>query len=303
MADNYQQLMMNPSRELSDFSYDKAFCRNHGFLTSEEQKKLRSACIAVAGLGGAGGAQALALTRLGIGNFKLADLDVYELSNFNRQMGSSIHSLGKKKTHTTRDQILSINPEASVTLYEEGISASSIDGFMENVDVIMDALDFNCFAERFLLYRKAREKGIWIVMVAPTGFGSSLFVFDPKGMTFEDYFGIHEKMPHFDKYFDFAYGLTPSPFMLRYMDMKAVKLSEGRLPCVSPGFFVTSGVAATEAMKIILNKKPLKAVPWMSQFDAYLYRYASKYYPMGMRSPLQRCKKWIIRKTLNLNAS
>ena len=48
----------------ADFSYDDAFSRNLGWVTSEEQRRLRRARIAIAGLGGVGGSHLLTLARL-----------------------------------------------------------------------------------------------------------------------------------------------------------------------------------------------------------------------------------------------
>ena len=67
------------------FDYQKAFSRNIGWVTQDEQSILSSKQIAIAGLGGVGGSHLLTLTRLGVGNFHVADLDIFELANLNRQ--------------------------------------------------------------------------------------------------------------------------------------------------------------------------------------------------------------------------
>lgn len=51
------------------FDYDKAFSRNIGWVTPEEQLILRTKRIAIAGLGGVGGSHLMTLTRLGVGKF------------------------------------------------------------------------------------------------------------------------------------------------------------------------------------------------------------------------------------------
>ena len=71
------------------FSYSDAFSRNLGWITSDEQEILRGKRIAIAGLGGVGGFHLTTLTRLGVGAFTLAELDRFELANFNRQMGGN----------------------------------------------------------------------------------------------------------------------------------------------------------------------------------------------------------------------
>ena len=79
------------------FSYREAFDRNIGWITEQEQDLLARKRVAIAGLGGVGGAHLLTLTRLGIGRFNLADFDHFELHNFNRQVGANVQSIGRSK--------------------------------------------------------------------------------------------------------------------------------------------------------------------------------------------------------------
>ena len=55
------------------FDYNEAFSRNIGWITEQEQGILKSKRIAIAGMGGVGGSHLLTLTRLGVGNFNIAD--------------------------------------------------------------------------------------------------------------------------------------------------------------------------------------------------------------------------------------
>ena len=67
------------------FDYATAFSRNIGWVSVEEQARLRAKRVAIAGLGGVGGLHLLTLARLGVGAFNLAELDRFELANFNRR--------------------------------------------------------------------------------------------------------------------------------------------------------------------------------------------------------------------------
>jgi sulfur-carrier protein adenylyltransferase/sulfurtransferase len=291
----------NGHKEEATFDYQKAFGRNLGFVSESEQEILRLSHVAIVGLGGTGGAQAAALARMGVGRFTLCDLDTFELSNFNRQFGASVLSLGKSKTETTKAIIQAINPEAEVRLFEKGLAQENIDFFLEGVDLVMDSLDFYAFKERFLLYRTVREKKIWVVNVAPPGFGATLLAFDPNGMSFEDYFDFNPETNQSDLEASMILGINPTPFVLKYMDRSRLNAQTKGLPCVAPAFFLVGGVAATEAYKI-LTHKTINAVPWVTQFDAYLQTSKKRYYPWGMKSPIQKLKKYLIKQTRSQQA-
>jgi len=62
---------------MTAFDYKQAFSRNIGWVTADEQEKLRHKKVAIAGMGGVGGSHLIVLARLGIGRFHIADLDVF----------------------------------------------------------------------------------------------------------------------------------------------------------------------------------------------------------------------------------
>jgi molybdopterin/thiamine biosynthesis adenylyltransferase len=191
-----------------------------------------------------------------------------------------------------------INPEADVRLLEEGIGPGNIARFLDGVDVVVDSLDFYCFKERFLLYRNARDRGVWVMTSPPLGFGFTLLVFDPKGMTFEDYFGFADGMDEFELSVALIAGIAPRPWLMRYLNRDGLDPAAGRLPSVGAAPFMIAGVVATEVMNLITRKKPVMAVPEVLQYDALLRRFRRARYPLGMRSPLQRLKKGLLRRKL-----
>lgn len=280
------------------YDYFEAFNRNLGFLSLEEQTRLKEARVAIAGLGGTGGAQVHALARMGIGKFSLADLDTFELANFNRQSGATMPNLGRSKTDVARETILAINPEAEITVFEQGICVENIDTFLQEVDVVVDSLDFYCFDERFLLYGKARAKGLWVLTAPPLGFGFTLLMFDPKGMSFENYFGFHSQMTERDRIVALIAGIAPKPFMLRYLDRKQPDMAGRRLPSVGAAPFMIAGVIATEVTRLLTDKGSVMAAPTVYQFDALLRRFRRRTYWWGMRGPVQRLKRLILDRLL-----
>lgn len=280
------------------FDYNIAFRRNLGFLSPQEQERLRNARVAVAGLGGTGGAQVHALARLGIGRFNLADPDTFELVNFNRQIGATMQTIGRRKTDVMFELVKSINPEADVRLFEEGISPVNISDVLDGVDVVVDSLDFYCFKERFLLYRNARERGIWVLTSPPLGFGFTLLLFDPKGMSFEDYFGFEETMDEFELSVSLIAGIAPRPWLMRYLLKDGLDPAAHQLPSVGAAPFMIAGVIATEVMNLLTRKRPTLSVPEVIQFDALLRKFRRGRYRWGMRGAIQRIKKTILRRQL-----
>lgn len=285
---------------MDEFDYFTAFRRNLGFLDRDEQTRLRNARVAIPGLGGTGGAQVHALARLGIGKFSLADPDSFEMANFNRQLGATMHTLGEPKAEVARNIIHSINPQADVRTLEAGISPENIEAFLEDVDIVVDSLDFYCFQERFLLYNHARRRGLWVLTAPPLGFGFTLLAFDPDGMRFEDYFGFDETMPLKELAVNLIAGISPKPFMFKYLHKNGLDVKQHQLPSVGAAPFLIAGVIAAQVTNLLTGKFPPATVPTIIQYDALLQRYSRKTYRWGTRGPLQRLKKIILRRRIPL---
>ncbi len=281
----------------SDF-YRQAFQRNLGLIQEQEQERIRNARIAVAGVGGVGGLHLMALARMGVGRFHLADFDTFELSNFNRQVGATMDTLGREKVEVMREMTLAVNPEAEVVLFREGVQPENVHQFLEGVDVVVDGIDFFAFDSRRLLFNEARRKGLYVLTSGPIGFGSTLQIFSPDGMSFDEYFGIGDGMSDFEKFVAFAVGIAPAVLHRRYMDLSRVKLDAGRGPVVASSCFLSSALVATEVVNILLRRRPIKAVPHYVQFDTLLQVYRKGYLFWGAKNPMQYLKRWILRRTM-----
>jgi len=105
-----------------EFDYARAFSRNIGWVTLDEQARLRAAKVAVAGLGGVGGAHLLTLARLGVGAFHISDFDRFEVHNMNRQVGAQMSTLGRPKAEVLAEMARDINPEAQVESFGDGVT-------------------------------------------------------------------------------------------------------------------------------------------------------------------------------------
>jgi molybdopterin/thiamine biosynthesis adenylyltransferase len=280
------------------FSYEDAFSRNLGWVTAQEQQRLRNARVAIAGLGGVGGSHLLTLARLGVGRYHIADFDVFEIANFNRQAGASVANLGRAKADVMADMAREVNPEADIKSFPDGVTAETIDSFLQGVDIYVDGLDFFAFDARALVFAECARRSIPAVTVAPFGMGAALVNFLPGGMTFEEYFRW-QGMDDTEKAIRFVLGLAPAMLQHRYLvDRSAVNLEARKGPSTPMACMLCSGIAATEALKILTERGKVWAAPYAVQFDGFRNKLVRTWRPGGNRNPLQKLALSIARRQL-----
>ena len=191
------------------WSYDVAFARNLGLVSPDEQRRLRDARVAIAGMGGVGGVHLITLARLGVGRFSVADPDIFTTANFNRQYGATLRNLGRGKAESMAEEAGQINPELDIRVLSGPITSRNVGEFLEGVSVVLDGIDFFAFDTRRLLFREARQRGLWAITAGPLGFGAAWILFDPRGMDFDTYFDLHDGMAAVDQFAAFATAPRP----------------------------------------------------------------------------------------------
>jgi molybdopterin/thiamine biosynthesis adenylyltransferase len=280
------------------FDYAQAFSRNIGWVTRDEQQRLRGKRVAIAGMGGVGGVHLLTLVRLGVGAFRIADHDVFDVVNFNRQVGASVSTLGRPKVDVLAEMARDINPEVQIDVFRGGVDAANLGDFLRDVDVYVDGLDFFAFDARARTFEACARLGIPACTVAPIGMGGALLNFVPGGMTFEDYFGW-KGCSDDEKALRFLVGLAPAGLHRPYLvDPTAVSLPEQRGPSTIMACQICAGIAATETLKMLLGRGKVLAAPHGMHFDAYTNRLVRTWRPGGNRHPMQRLMLAIGRRTL-----
>lgn len=271
-----------------EFSYSQAFSRNIGWVTAAEQETLRHARVAIAGMGGAGGAHLKTLLRLGVSRFHIADFDNFDVPNFNRQEGALVSTLGQSKVEVLRRMALDINPEAEITIFPAGINADNMPAFLDGVDLYVDGLDFFVFDIRQQTFAACARLGIPAITAAPLGMGMAVLSFLPGQMTFEEYFQWGER-PENEKALRFLIGLAPAGLHRPYLAVpSAVNLAERRGPSTFMAIQLCAGVTATEALKILLKRGKVYAAPHGQQYDPYRNKLVRTWRPGGNRNPIQR---------------
>jgi len=280
------------------WSYEEAFSRNLGLVSPEEQQKLRRSRVAIAGMGGMGGIDLITLARLGVGRFTIADPEAFAVVNTNRQFGAMRSTVGRSKAEVMAELVRDINPEVELRVFTEPIGPDNADDFLRDADLFVDAIEFFEIDARRLLFRKAAAQGIYAVTAGPLGFSGIWIVFDPKGMSFDAYFDFSDDMDRFDKVVALAVGVAPKATQRAYMDLTYVDIDARTAPSCGAACHLAAGAMACEALKILLNKGKVRAAPCYHQFDAFLGRFVRGRLWGGNRHPLQRLKRWLLKKYL-----
>ena len=124
---------MTPSYE----EFERVMTERH---TRPVYDKLRSARVAVAGLGGLGSNVAVSLARAGVGELMLVDFDRVDLSNLNRQQ-YEIADLGRYKTDALSERLARINPYMKLTARTVKVTAENAAEIFGGFDIVCEAFD------------------------------------------------------------------------------------------------------------------------------------------------------------------
>ena len=115
--------------------------RNQQMISTEQQLQLFKSRVAVVGCGGLGGYILEELARLGVGQIVAIDPDVFEEHNLNRQLLSTIDSLGVAKTDAAVERIAAINPAVSVSPIKAAFDRANGQEMLAGVELVIDAVD------------------------------------------------------------------------------------------------------------------------------------------------------------------
>ncbi|MCB0422969.1 MAG: ThiF family adenylyltransferase, partial [Bdellovibrionales bacterium] len=242
----------------TQFDYNLAFSRNLGWVTPEEQENLRKVKIAIPGLGGVGGHHLHNFLRLGVEKFHIADLDTFELPNFNRQLGATFQSIGRSKTEAMEEFAYNINPNCQIQLFSDGVQLNNIRQFLEGVDLLVDTLDLYAMPTRIALYKISHELRIPMVTAGPFGMGTSVMAFHPDRLGFTDYFNLNDPDLSIEEAIArFLVGITP-PFFIKkgaYLVWKeGFDLWQKKLPSLNIGCDAAAAALGSVALKILLKR-------------------------------------------------
>jgi adenylyltransferase/sulfurtransferase len=143
---------MMPAQTLTD--YDRRRYNRQMLIRGfgeEGQEKLKNARVFIAGCGGLGSPIAYYMAVAGFGTLVIADMDIVDLSNLNRQILHWDQNVGEDKVKSGYEKLVQINPSINIVPFNGRIDENNVLELTKGCDLIMDAMDN--FETRYLLNR------------------------------------------------------------------------------------------------------------------------------------------------------
>lgn len=144
----------------------------------EGQERLLAGRVLVVGAGGLGSPVALYLAAAGVGRLTLADADVVELSNLQRQITHGEADLGRNKAESARESARALNPGCMIETLTAHLEGESMAAAVADADVVLDCTDR--FSSRYAINAACRAAGVPLISGAAIRFSGQLAVFDPR---------------------------------------------------------------------------------------------------------------------------
>ena len=145
------------------------------------QQKLIDATVLIVGMGGLGCPAAMYLAAAGVGHLIIADDDLVELTNLQRQVAHSQSMIGEPKVVSAQQTLLGLNPDLKITALQKRLEGSELSEAVGQADLIVDACDN--FTTRFAINSACIEHGKPLVSGAAIRMEGQVAVFDSRNPT------------------------------------------------------------------------------------------------------------------------
>ena len=192
----------------------------------EGQRKLKASKVLCVGTGGLGSPLLLYLAAAGVGTIGIVDFDFVDASNLQRQIIHGTATIGVSKVASAKARIADLNPNVTLDIYEEPLTAENALRIFAGYDVIVDGTDN--FPTRYLV------NDACVLLGKPNVYGS-IFKFEGQATVFN-----HQGGPNYRD----LYPEPPPPGLVP-------SCAEGGVLGILPGVIGT--IQATETLKILLG--------------------------------------------------
>ncbi len=108
---------------------------------TDAQDKLFRAKVLVIGAGGLGCPALQYLAAAGTGKIGIADFDLVEISNLQRQTLYAVEDIGKPKASTAAEKLKSFNPEIQLEVFEVKLGTKNALDIIDEYDIVIDGTD------------------------------------------------------------------------------------------------------------------------------------------------------------------
>lgn len=167
------------------------YIRNWNAITPEENSRLGRCRVCVVGCGGLGGYIIEMLGRIGVGHITAVDGDVFEESNLNRQLLSTINTLGRSKALCAKERMSIVNPLIEVLPVVETLDRENGGRILGGSQLVIDALDNP--ETKLLLQELAGEQNIPLIHGAIAGWYGQVTVIFPGDKTLDKVYNDRNK--------------------------------------------------------------------------------------------------------------
>ena len=170
--------MVRPDMSAETIDFNERYSR-HLLLPEvgvEGQRRLEGSRVLMIGAGGLGSPAAFYLAAAGVGHLRIADDDVVDRSNLQRQILHTEARIGEPKVASAQATLGALNPRTQVEAMQARVTSDNIERLLDGVDVVLDGADN--FPVRYLLNDACVKLGIPLVYGAVQRFEGQVSVFD-----------------------------------------------------------------------------------------------------------------------------
>lgn len=210
------------------------------------------------------------VARSGVENISIMDPDVFENVNINNQFNAFMSTMRENKAQVVGSMLKDINPSAKIDVHPEGLTDANVKTMVNWADVILDCVDYNELYYSYILNREARKHGKFVLAPQAIGYGGSVLVFDPKGMSFNEHLGLQDGLQAEDFKKIVASPEKYAAIIPDYIDKKIVEKVVNRqipIPNIALAQTLTASIMVSEVIFILLGLRKPTVVPKIIAID------------------------------------